>query len=243
MRDTCIGIAFVLAAAVAGCESPTPPTAMERAESAPSPPVPEEPPKPPTEEELKAKAAEAAGGVNILEGKAAIERAKAAMAGKKKARDAQPAEGAAPPDGSAPAPPAAEPSAPAEADAATPPAAEAPGTAPPPADQPPPEGDALSKAEVGVGVKGKGYGGPGFITTPIETYFTAQDRIDFEIQIPHGMKLYKAAHDNKGPKTHEEFMNVIIKEQGIKLPELPVGSVYWYNAKTEELMVRTPKAK
>ena len=55
------------------------------------------------------------------------------------------------------------------------------------------------------------------------------------------MDLYKADHNNKGPKTHEEFMNVIIKEHAVQLPELPPGNVYWYDAKTEQLMVRTEK--
>ncbi len=130
---------------------------------------------------------------------------------------------------------------PAEAPAADAPPAAAPDGAAMPADAPAP-GDELSKAEVGVGVKGKDYGGPGFVTTPIETMFTIEERIAFDVQIPNSMKIYKAAHDNKGPKTHEEFMDVIIKENGVQLPELPPGNVYWYDAKTEQLMVRAPKA-
>ena len=105
----------------------------------------------------------------------------------------------------------------------------------------PAEGEELKKAEPGVGVKGKDYGGPGFVTTPIETMFKIEDRIAFEVQIPKAMDLYKADHNNKGPKTHEEFMNVIIKEHAVQLPELPPGNVYWYDAKTEQLMVRTEK--
>jgi hypothetical protein len=105
----------------------------------------------------------------------------------------------------------------------------------------PAKGDSVKKAEVGVGVKGRDYGGPGFVTTPIETLFRTDDRIAFEIQIPKAMSIYKAGHDNKGPKTHEEFMNVIIKEHAVILPDLPPGSTYWYDAKAEELMVKTPK--
>jgi hypothetical protein len=95
-------------------------------------------------------------------------------------------------------------------------------------------------AEVGVGVKGQNYGGPGFVTTPIEAYFRTGERIAFEIQIPNAMKLYKADHDNKGPKTHEEFMNVIIKENGVELPELAAGEEFLYDPKTEQLLVRHP---
>ena len=107
---------------------------------------------------------------------------------------------------------------------------------PPPAN---PQGTSETAA-VGVGAKGRDYGGPGFVTTPIETLFTVEQRIAFEVQIPKAMSLYKAAHDNKGPKTQEEYMEVIIKEHGVQLPDLPAGDVYWYDPKTEELMVRHP---
>ena len=95
-------------------------------------------------------------------------------------------------------------------------------------------------AQVGVGVKGQNYGGPGLVTTPIEAYFRTGERIAFEIQIPNAMKLYKAGHDNKGPKTHEEFMNVIIKENGVQLPELAEGEEFLYDPETEQLLVRHP---
>ncbi len=101
-------------------------------------------------------------------------------------------------------------------------------------------GGTLEKAQVGVGAKGRDYGGPGLVTTPVQVYFRTGDRIAFEIQIPSAMKLYKASHDNKGPKTHEEFMNVIIKENGVQLPELPEGDEFVYDPKTEQLMVRHP---
>jgi hypothetical protein len=101
-------------------------------------------------------------------------------------------------------------------------------------------GDAV-EAKVGAGAKGRDYGGEGFVTTPIEALFRADDLIVFEAHIPKNMELYKAEHDNKGPQTHEEFMQVIIKDGGVKLPELPEGEEYWYDAKTEKLMVRHPK--
>lgn len=146
----------------------------------------------------------------------------------------------APSDKAAEAPPAAD--APAQNPGAAAPAAAAATPEPPAADPVAPgEGDSVAKAEVGVGVKGKDYGGPGFVTTPIETLFRTNDRIAFEIQIPNSMKIYKADHNNKGPKTHEEFMSVIIKENGVALPDLPAGSTYWYDVKAEELLVRTPK--
>jgi hypothetical protein len=96
-------------------------------------------------------------------------------------------------------------------------------------------------AQVGVGAKGQNYGGPGLVTTPIEAYFRAEERIAFEVQIPKAMQLYKAEHNDKGPKTQEEYMNIIIKENGVQLPELPEGEEYFYDPATEQLMVRHPK--
>jgi hypothetical protein len=102
------------------------------------------------------------------------------------------------------------------------------------------DGAATETARVGVGVKGKDYGAAGFVTTPIQEYFRTGERIAFEIQIPSNMKPYKAAHDNKGPKTHEEFMNVIIKENGVQLPDLGPGEEYVYDPKSEQLLVKHP---
>lgn len=94
-------------------------------------------------------------------------------------------------------------------------------------------------AQVGVGKKGHGYGG-GIITEPVHQYFAAKERIAFEIQLPEALKLYKALHDDKGPKTHEEFMKEIVDAGQIKLPELPEGHRYVYDPKTEQLMVERP---
>lgn len=112
---------------------------------------------------------------------------------------------------------------------------DAPGT--PPADAE----EETEEAKVGAGAKGRDYGGEGFVTTPIEALFRADELIVFEAHIPKNLELYKAEHDNQGPKTHEEFMKVIIEDGGVRLPELPEGDEYWYDAKTEKLMVRRPK--
>lgn len=94
-------------------------------------------------------------------------------------------------------------------------------------------------AKAGVGVKGRDYGGAGIITTPIQQYFRIGERINF-IQMDNSMKIYKAGHDNKGPKTQEEFMEVIIKENGVQLPDLPAGDEYFYDPKTAQLLVKHP---
>lgn len=90
------------------------------------------------------------------------------------------------------------------------------------------------KAESGVGQKG--HYKKGLVTTPVATFFRAQERIAFEIQIPQAMQLFKAM-ENRPPKDQKEFMDRIIKEHRIQLPELPAGSRYFYDPKTEELLV------
>jgi len=63
--------------------------------------------------------------------------------------------------------------------------------------------------------------------------------IAFRIEIPQAMKLFKATED-RAPKSHEEFMERIIKENHITLPLLPEGHRYRYDPKTEQLMVEQP---
>ncbi|MDR3234929.1 MAG: hypothetical protein LBT46_14925 [Planctomycetaceae bacterium] len=104
----------------------------------------------------------------------------------------------------------------------------------------------MQKAEVGTGKKGQ-YGQAGgnkvsdIITVPVATLFRAREMTVFRIQIPEALKLYKAENDNKGPETHEAFMKDIIKKNSLKLPELPDGQEYIYDADKEELMIRKPK--
>ena len=105
----------------------------------------------------------------------------------------------------------------------------------------PPPAPPKKKAEVGVGKKGH-YGGQGIIKTPVSVYFRAQERITFNARIPATMKLYKANHNNKGPATHKEFMEKIIKEGMIDLPDLPQGERYLYDPKKEELFIEQQKS-
>ena len=135
---------------------------------------------------------------------------------------AAPAASATPPSGTAALPP-------------PPPPSPAPGSATAaPAETP--SANAV-KAEAGVGKKGRGYGA-GMITTPVAAYFSIQERLAFD-QVAHAMDLYKATNDH-APKSHEEFMEKIIKENGVKLPQLPAGERYLYDPKTEQLMVERP---
>ena len=85
------------------------------------------------------------------------------------------------------------------------------------------------KAVVGVGKKGRDYQ-PGLITTPVSIYFRAPQMMTFRIQIPDAMNKYKGVNGHF-PKSHQEFMQKIIKENMIQLPELRGGQRYVYDPK------------
>ena len=104
----------------------------------------------------------------------------------------------------------------------------------------PPPAPPVKKAEVGVGEKGH-YGGQGIVKTPVQVYFRAQERITFNVQIPNAMKLYKAMNNDKGPATHEEFMEKIIKANQVDLPNLPPRERYFYDPQKEELFIEQRK--
>jgi hypothetical protein len=100
-------------------------------------------------------------------------------------------------------------------------------------------GETREQAHVGMGEKGRGYG-HGYIAVVAASLWAVKERMALDL-IKHSMDLYKAEHDGKGPKTHEEFMQKIIKDNDIKLPVLPAGQTYEYDPTTEELMVRMPE--
>ncbi|MCC7084387.1 MAG: hypothetical protein IT427_05205 [Pirellulales bacterium] len=99
----------------------------------------------------------------------------------------------------------------------------------------------IKKAEGSDGVKGSGYGG-GIITEPVSQYFRLQNRIQFEIQIPKQLQLWKAEH-NRFPKDEAEYEKEILIPCGIDgmkgLPELPINCRYLYDSKTGDLLVET----
>ncbi|MEM8681446.1 MAG: hypothetical protein AAGF97_19035 [Planctomycetota bacterium] len=105
-------------------------------------------------------------------------------------------------------------------------------------DDAPPSGGERVKAETGVGKKGRGYGG-GIVSEPIHAYFRTGQRIQF-LQMEKGMKEFRAIHDRL-PESHEEFMEKIIEEYGVTLPELPPGESYVYDPEQGELMVQRPE--
>ncbi len=94
------------------------------------------------------------------------------------------------------------------------------------------------KAEVGMGAKG--HYKPGMITTPLATFWRAQEAAAYKIQVPQALNLYKGMHGHF-PKTQEEFVREILDPNKIKLPDLPAGHLYVYDPDTGELQVARPK--
>ena len=99
-------------------------------------------------------------------------------------------------------------------------------------------------AQVGVGKKGRSLdevdGVGNVVAQPAKSLFAAKERIVFEIQIPQALQLYKATNGSP-PKSHEEFMDKIIKANNIRLPQLAAGSKYVYDPDVGELMVERPQ--
>lgn len=97
-------------------------------------------------------------------------------------------------------------------------------------------------AKVGVGVKGNSLDSisdndaRNIIAGPAKAYFNTKEKIVFEIQLPHAVDLYQAEH-GRYPRSHEEYMDKIVKFNQIKLPELPKKMVYRYHPDTNELWV------
>jgi hypothetical protein len=139
-----------------------------------------------------------------------------------------------PPPPPPPPPPAASPSLPEKTPAATSPSLpEKRPPAPPPPSLPKPPEPPREKAAVGVGEKGRQY--PAYLY-PAATYWAIREQVVFTMQIPKTMQLFEATEGRK-PRDHEEFMQRIIKEGMIKLPDLPEGDRYVYDPKRGELMV------
>lgn len=88
-------------------------------------------------------------------------------------------------------------------------------------------------------IKAGQYAGSGMVVTPIKAYFQTKARTELEIKVPHAMNLYKAEHGHF-PKTLEDFMRDIIEFNQVKLPELPAGHRYVYDAKEGQLAVERP---
>ena len=92
-------------------------------------------------------------------------------------------------------------------------------------------------AEPGVGKHSRNLAGDGLLITPVRIMFTAEEKVVFDVQIPKAMQIYKALN-GRAPKSHDEFVEKIIRENQIRLPELLDGHTYEYDTEQEKLMVR-----
>lgn len=119
--------------------------------------------------------------------------------------------------------------------------------APPAPPAPGPEGPKTEQVELKEGFTGKGQYGQGggekpmdLLTVPIGQHFTVRERL-LLMQIQDAENKFKAMNDDKLPATHEEYMEKIIKENMIKLPNLDDGQRYLFDPKQGKLMIEKPK--
>lgn len=96
------------------------------------------------------------------------------------------------------------------------------------------------KATAGVGKKGqkidKHSDMQKIISGPAGALFKVEQKVVFDIKIPHALQLYKATNGHF-PKSHEDFMRDIVEANRIQLPELPEGAVYQFDTEKGELWV------
>ena len=153
-----------------------------------------------------------------------------------------------PPPGSAPPPPAGAAPLPLETqagvfagsvdDLAAPAGGQQPG-APPPLDS----NTERVKAQAGVGIKGRSLDEyEGAVVTPVKALFRTKETIAFVLQFQHQYDLYKAMED-RVPKDFDDLKAKVLVPYQSKLPELPPGQRYVWDATKEELQVERPKRK
>ena len=95
------------------------------------------------------------------------------------------------------------------------------------------------EAHAGVGAKGH-YGNEPMmqpVTTAMSAYWSIQESNMFQ-QVTYAIKLFHASN-GRFPKDQKEFDQRIIKENHLRLPELPDGKRYHYDSQTGTLMVET----
>lgn len=114
---------------------------------------------------------------------------------------------------------------------------------PPVAKVPPPPPQPVQmervKAEKGVGLKGRSLDGEsGIIVSPVKALFAAKEDIAYELQFRHQYDIYRVT--GEVPKDFDDLTEKVLKPFLIKLPELPPGHKYIWDAENEELMVERP---
>ncbi len=74
------------------------------------------------------------------------------------------------------------------------------------------------------------------ITLSGNAYVTSVGRVAM-MRIEDAVRKFQAAND-RYPKDYDEFMNEVIKANGIALPALPFYQEYFYDANEHKLMIR-----
>ncbi len=96
-------------------------------------------------------------------------------------------------------------------------------------------------AEAGVGKKGQSLkNDTGMVVEPVKQLIRFEQKAVFDLQIKPALELYKGSTGSY-PKTHDEFMEQIIKANGISLPTLPEGQTYVFDPEQAQLMVERPQ--
>jgi len=96
------------------------------------------------------------------------------------------------------------------------------------------------KAQAGVGAQGRSLDQhSGLVVTPVKAFFAAKERIAFEQAFYGQYRLYRATEDP--PKDFAGLKAKVLDPYQIKLPQLPPGHKYVWDAATEELQVERPK--
>ncbi len=101
------------------------------------------------------------------------------------------------------------------------------------------------KAGKGVGIKGRSLDEyEGIYVTPAKAYFAAKERIFFEIEFKANYDRWIILED-KVPQDYDELKSRFLDPLGLtaKMPALPEGHKYVWNAQTQELEVERPKRK
>ena len=73
------------------------------------------------------------------------------------------------------------------------------------------------------------------LTGPLEALGPMMEKVS-KLGIDHSLALYNAEH-GEYPKTHDEFMQKIIKANNMRLPVLPAGAQYQYDVANHKLVV------
>lgn len=118
----------------------------------------------------------------------------------------------------------------------------APQAAPPVATPTPPADPNVErvKAQAGVGAQGRSLDQhAGLVVTPVKAFFAAKERIAFEQAFYGQYRLYRATED--APKDYADLKAKVLDPYQIKLPPLPPGHKYVWDAAMEELQVERPR--